>query len=172
MHRIFGDWQMSGILNVTSGNPQNVILGFNRSRDLNVLSASANNDRPNLRAGASTSPVLGGPDRYADSGAFALQPAGTHGNLGRNTLLGPGLVTFDLSLVKNIPFSEAGRVQLRAEFFNLFNHANFGSPNSTAFNNATVNPNTGLVNPNPSFGRITSTATTARQGQIAVKLLF
>lgn len=162
---LLGGWQVSGLVTATSGNPLNVIIGFNRSRDGNVLSASQNNDRPNLRPGADGNPVLGGPDRYADASSFELQAAGTHGNLGRNTLIGPGVLQFDASFVKAVSFGSGRRAELRAELFNLFNRANFGEPNTTAFTNATGTPN-------PQFGRITSTATTARQGQIAVKFIF
>jgi hypothetical protein len=160
-----GGWQMSGILSVRSGLPSRILIGFNRSRDLNVLSASGNNDRPNLKAGADPNPVTGDIGRWADPSAFELPPAGTHGNLGRNTLLGPNQTTFDLSLVKSFPFSADGRIELRFAFFNLFNRANFSQPNTTIFTNASGNPS-------PNFGRITSVATTPRQGQFVVKVLF
>jgi hypothetical protein len=162
---IFGGWQTSGILTLATGNPQSAIVGFNRSRDLNFLASLANSGRPNLAPGASNNPVIGDPDRYWDVSAFELPPAGLRGNLARHTLIGPGVATFDLSLVKTISFGQDRTIQLRAEWFNLFNRVNYGNPNSTAFSNATGAPN-------PSFGRINSTSTTARQGQLAVKVLF
>jgi outer membrane receptor protein involved in Fe transport len=165
---ILGGWQMSGLLTAETGNPLNVIIGFNHSRDGNVLSASGTNDRPNLKAGADPNPVVGDgrdPFRYADVSSYELQAAGTHGNLGRNALTGPGILTFDASFVKNIPFGGDRRLEVRMEFFNLLNRANFGNPNTSAFTNATGTPN-------PSFGRITSTSTTARQGQFALKFTF
>jgi hypothetical protein len=165
LEAVLGGWQMSGILSVRSGLPSRILIGFNRSRDLNVLSASGNNDRPNLKDGADPNPVTGEIDRWADPSAFALPPAGTHGNLGRNTLIGPNQTTFDLSLVKSVPFSSDGRFEVRLAFFNLFNRANFGQPNTTIFTNASGNPS-------PNFGRITAVSTTPRQGQLVFKVIF
>src|SRR5262249_2475134 len=133
---ILGGWQVSGLVTAQTGNPRNIVEGFNRSRDGNVLSGSANNDRPNLKSGADANPIVGDgrdPTKYADVSSFELQPAGVHGNLGRNTLIGPGILQFDTSFVKNVPFGRDRRVELRAEFFNLFNRANFGNPTVTAF---------------------------------------
>jgi hypothetical protein len=162
---LLGGWQTSGILTVAGGNPETAFVGFDHQRNLNFLASLANNGRPNLKPGADSNPVLGGPDRYYDASSFELQPVGTQGNLARNTLITPEVRTFDLSVVKNISFGQARSLQLRAEFFNLFDRANFGTPNTTVFTNATGTPS-------PSFGRINSTSTTARQGQIAVKMLF
>jgi hypothetical protein len=109
--------------------------------------------------------VLGGPDQYADVNAFELQPAGFLGNLGRNTLIGPGMATFDLTMTKHFPLGWGdSSAELRVAFFNLFNKANYGSPNTVAF--------TSVDGPNPEFGRINSTSTTPRQGQIVLKVTF
>ncbi|HKV47866.1 MAG TPA: hypothetical protein VJN69_07215 [Candidatus Acidoferrales bacterium] len=70
----------------------------------------------------------------------------------------------DLSLAKNIPFSERVRLQFKAEFFNLFNHTNFNTPNTVVLTSATAGPS-------PTAGQITSTATTSRQIQFGLKLL-
>jgi hypothetical protein len=94
------------------------------------------------------------------------------GNNGRNHLVGPSLVNVDFSVVKNthVPsISDAFNVQLRFEFFNIFNHANFQAPvNNTAFN--------GLVGFNGvdpgSAGIIDSTTTTARQVQLGLKMIW
>ena len=91
------------------------------------------------------------------------------GNLGRNVLIGPGVSKFDASVFKNNRtrlFSENTNVQFRAEFFNVFNRPNFASPTD----NLTVFDQTG--NPIPSAGLITSTQTSARQIQFAVKVIF
>ena len=69
-------------------------------------------------------PVLGGYQRYFDPSQFVLPPPGFLGNLGRNTLIGPGLNTFDLSLGKTIPIVGDSSLQVRAEFYNLFNTTN------------------------------------------------
>jgi outer membrane receptor protein involved in Fe transport len=158
-------WQLNNITTVRSGHPFTVRLGFNHSGNLNTTSFSLH-ERPNLKAGASNNPILGGPDRYWDINAFELQPANERGNLGRNTLIGPSLVTVDLSLGKSFALGEERSLQFRAEVFNAPNHPNFGVPSGLiAFTNAA-----GAVS--PTWGRITSTVTTARQIQFGLKLTY
>lgn len=156
-------WQVNGLLNADSGIPSSVSYATNVSRNQNTTVFLR--EVPNLKPGGSINPVLGGPDRYLDSSPFAIQEAGTLGNLGRNTVIGPGLVTVDFSAVKNFSITEARTVQFRGEFFNLLNRANFGSPNTTIFTDATGTPSA-------TFGRISSTRTTARQIQFALKIIF
>ncbi len=84
--------------------------------------------------------------------------------MGRNTLIGPGLFTFDFNLLKTTKLTERSELQFRAEFFNLFNRANFRLPNSTVF--------VAAGRRNPSAGRITATSTTSRQIQFGLKLVF
>jgi len=91
------------------------------------------------------------------------------GNLGRNSVIGPGLVTFDFSLFKNnyIPrISESFNAQLRFEAFNVLNHPNFSPPTDNQF----------LFNtdgtPVPGAGAIDLTTTTSRQLQLALKIIF
>jgi len=91
------------------------------------------------------------------------------GNLGRNTVIGPGLANLDFSLFKNNPvrrISENFNIQFRAEFFNVFNRANFASPTD----NRTVFDQTG--SPISSAGLIDSTQTPSRQIQFALKLIW
>lgn len=106
---------------------------------------------------------------YCDP-AFAYPTCGNlRGNLGRNTLIGPGISNLDLSILKNNyvkRVSESFNVQFRAEFFNIMNRANFSSPT----NNLAVFDETGQAI--PSAGLITSTQTTSRQIQFALKLLW
>ena len=86
------------------------------------------------------------------------------GNLGRNVVIGPGFNNTDFSVIKNTKLSERMWVQFRAEFFDVFNHANFGQP--------------GNVVGSPAFGRITNTrfptgeSGSSRQVQFALKLIF
>jgi hypothetical protein len=153
------------VTTLQSGQPFTVRLGFNRSGNLNTTGFSMN-ERPDLNPGFSDNPILGGPDRYWDINAFSLPAANTRGNLGRNTLVGPGLINADLSLIKAIKLQSARTLQVRIEAFNLLNRANFAVPSGRiAFTNAA-----GDVAPN--WGRITSTVTTARQIQLGVKYLF
>jgi hypothetical protein len=71
---------------------------------------------------------LGTPDRWYDPCAFSPPAPGTFGNLGRNTVTGPGLTVVDASLNKVFKPSERINVQFRAEVFNLLDHANFYEP--------------------------------------------
>jgi len=94
-----------------------------------------------------------------------LPATGTYGNVGRNTLTGPGIATLDASILKTTAMSERIHLQFRAEFFNIVNHANFGTPNTVVFSAAATPPA-------PTAGVITSTSTTSRQIQFGLKLLW
>ena len=155
-----GGWQVSAITTVSDGMPFTARTGFSRSGNRSNIIG----DRPNLLPGRSKNPVLGGPDKYFDPTVFALPPPGFYGNLGRNTLITPGLWTLDATLTKVFPVSERLRVDFRAEFFNFLNRANFGLPGRTIFNS------TGAII--GAAGRISSTVSTSRQIQFGLKLLF
>jgi len=156
---------LNNITSIRSGTPFTVRLGFNRSGNLNTTSFSAN-ERPNLKPGFSNNPILGGPDRYFDVNAFELPAVNTRGNLGRNTLIGPGLVSVDVAMSKSFALGEGRALQFRAEVFNLPNHPNFAVPSGRiVFTNAA-----GAIA--PTAGRITSTVTTSRQIQFGLKLTF
>jgi len=104
------------------------------------------------------------PEQWVDPTAFVLPPAGTYGNAGRNILIGPGLANVDVSVFKTTRLSEGRNLQLRAEIFNVLNHANFGIPSSIMLTN------TGAAA--AAAGVITSTAGTSRQIQLGAKLNF
>ena len=156
-----GGWQIGGIASFSTGNPFSAGLGFDNARQ--IVRSAGGGQRPDLLPGASNNPILGGPDKYFDPLVFTLPEAGFLGNLGRNTLTGPGVANFDFSLTKMTRIGESSNLQFRAEFFNLTNHANFTIPASTIFTSA---------GPLGSAGRITSTRTTARRIQFGLKLLF
>jgi hypothetical protein len=107
--------------------------------------------------------VLGQPGQWYNTNAFVLPAFGTYGNLGRGVFTGPGLTEVDVSLFKNTGISERLRAQFRAEFFNVLNHTNLGTPNPTVFSGS---------NNNASAGLITTLATTPRQIQFGLKLIF
>jgi hypothetical protein len=91
------------------------------------------------------------------------------GNMGRNQIYGPGIADFDFSIFKDnrIPsISESFNVQLRFEFFNVFNRPNFQSP---VDNNALFNPDGTSVS---GAGAIDSTTTPSRQIQFGVKIVW
>ena len=155
-------WQINTISTVASGNPFSVLIGYDRARA--KFQAGTSPQRPDLVPGASNNPILGGPDRYYDASAFLLPEAGYYGNLGRNTLIGPGLFTVDVSVNKRIAITEKVDLQFRVEMFNSLNHANFAIPSQR-----TVFSSSGPVG---SAGRITSTQTSARQLQLGMKLNF
>jgi len=166
-------WQTNGILNVSSGAPFDIenSSGLNQDRSGGVsagnTSGGATASRPDLllTPGCSGNPVLGGPDHYFNINCFQLQTPGFYGNLGRNTAVGPGLMSVDFALVKNTAIGEKKNLQFRAEAFNLFNRANFDLPNHTVFLSAN-----GL--PSATAGRITGTVTSSRQLQFSLKLAF
>ena len=83
--------------------------------------------------------------------AFAA-PAGTYGTAGRNLLRGPGFTQFDISLFKTTWFSESKSLQLRVDFFNIFNNANFAEPSG-----GLTQPDLNSVRPPSFFGQSTST---------------
>jgi hypothetical protein len=166
-------WQVAAIGQMRSGNPLTVFVQRNRSRSqwAPSLGPGLGFDRPSLAPGYThETAVLGGPNRYFDPAAFVLQPAGTLGNLGRGTFIGPNLRTLDLSLMKNFRWGrlgESGNIQFRAEAFNLFNRANFEAPALTAF--------AGTADNDPvlgGFGRIRATVTSSRQIQLGLRITF
>jgi hypothetical protein len=80
-------------------------------------------------------------------------------------LTGPGLASLDFSVLKSTSLTEKLHLQFRAEFFNILNRANFGTPNAVVFSSASSTPAT-------TAGVITGTSTTSRQIQFGLKLLF
>jgi hypothetical protein len=96
-------------------------------------------------------------NRYFNTDAFTFNAVGTFGTAGRNILRGPGDVTVDAGLFKNIPIREGHRLQFRMETFNVLNRVNLGNPNGNR--NAAA------------FGRITS-AGPPRVIQLALKYQF
>ena len=162
-------WQLNGILTTSSGYPFSI--QENRTAQVNAL-GNRDNLRPSLIPGGNSNPIRkGNPDAYVDATQFVLAPVGMFGNLGRNTLISPGLFTFDGSVFKNFTLAENHKLQFRAEFFNLFNRPNFGAPVGP-----NVPDNTLLVNsdgsPNANFGQISYTRTFARQIQLALRYTF
>jgi hypothetical protein len=109
---------------------------------------------------------------------FALPPAGQitctnrRGNLGRNSLVGPSLRNFDLSLFKNIPVTERLNIQFRMEAFNIFNHSNFGPPinNSAVYTQDSTNFT--QLDAVSGAGQIDTTVTTSRQIQFGLKVIW
>ena len=177
-------WGVGSIATFAGGVPFTVENSGNRSQ--NKGSGASFADRPNLVAGASTNPThgvsrgcsyggtsiaagtpVGTPNLYFDPCAFAPQPLGTFGNLGRNTLIGPGIAEVDFSVMKNFPIRERMNLQFRAEAFNLANHPNFQAPNLSTLEIFSM---TGQLS--STAGQLTNTTTSSRQIQFGLKLIF
>jgi len=172
-HRLLDGWQVSGIGRYRSGNPLTVFVqnNWSRSQWAPALAPGVGRDRPSFAPGrGGGDAVVGSPDQWFDPTAFVLQPRGTPGDTGRGSLIGPDLETVDVALVKNTAWSrlgERGRIEIRIEVFNLLNRANFGTPSLIAFTGTREGEE-----PLPTFGRIRSTVTSARQMQLGVRFVF
>ena len=181
--RAFGGWKLSSLFNYSSGEPFTVVNRFERSGSNTRIFGFQ--ERPNVAPGASNSPVsgttagcsfgsttiaggqeLGTPNLWFDPCAFQLQTPGLLGNVGRNTVQGPDLITMDLAVIKDFPISEAKRFEFRWEMFNMFNRPNFGNPTDELFRNSRS------FNAPATREQITGTRTTARQMQFALKFIF
>jgi hypothetical protein len=159
--KLISGWTVSAIANLQSGLPFTPQLGFNPSNN----GDSRNPVRPSINPEFHGKVIEGTPVQYFNPTAFVVPVSGTYGNLGRNTLTGPGLSSLDFSLRKNTALTERLNLQFRGEIFNLFNHANFGTPNTVVYSSASSAPS-------PTAGVITTTATTSRQIQFGLKLLY
>ena len=161
-------WQVGGIYQVSSGLPFTPEIGG----DPLGLQTAYPFDFPDREFGPGCESAVnpGNPLHYIKTQCFSFpNPATRIGNAGRNSLIGPGLSNLDLSLVKNNlikRISESFNIQFRAEFFNLLNHTNFSPPvvNNTLFGASGV--------PITSAGLITTTSTSSRQVQFALKIIW
>ena len=155
-------WQVGVVANYASGVPFTPFIGFDYARD---LSSDPNPQKPDWAPGSNAeNAIVGSPENWFNSNAFILPPPGEYGNVGRNGLRGPDLKLVDLSIFKNTMVGKQN-IQFRLEIFNLFNRANFATPNSAAL----FNPDGTRI---PSATQITHTATTSRQVQLGVKFVF
>ena len=167
-----GGWQLGEIVQVSSGLPFTPIISTSGD-PLGTKIASFPFDQPDrLALRQCNNPVNpGNPDHYINLACFAAPvPATRLGDAGRNIAIGPGLFNVDQAFFKNNRvrwFSEDVNVQFRAELFNILNHSNFNPPNST--NVSLFNSN---LTPILSAGALTSTATTSRQIQFALKFVW
>jgi hypothetical protein len=157
--KLISGWQLNGIATLLSGFPFTPLIGANRSGDGNTR----NPDRPSLNP-AVTGPVVRGSEiQWFNPNAFVLPAPGTWGDLGRGVYSGPGLANVDFSVFKNTALRERAQLQFRTEFFNLLNRTNLGTPNATVFSGQSISPTAGLI---------TTLATTPRQLQFGLKVIF
>lgn len=155
------NWSLNSIVTLQGGFPFTPQLSYNPSNN----GDTRNPVRPFVNPAFSGPVILGSPNRWFNPDAFLAPPnnSGFYGNLGRDTLPGPGLATWDLSALKGMRLSERFTLQFRAEFFNVLNRANFNTPNAIVFTPTGVSPTAGVI---------TSTSTTSRQIQFGLKLLW
>jgi hypothetical protein len=164
----WGGWQLGSILNVSDGLPFTALISGDALGQANQSLFDVP-DRLNV-AGCDHPVNAGNPAQYIKVSCFAFPvPSTRFGDAGRNTLVGPGLVSADASLIKNTALNrlhEGARLQFRAELFNLANRANFAAPTA---NNKLFDTKGAAVN---FAGQITTLSTSPRQLQLALKLIW
>ncbi len=159
--RLVSGWSVTSIVTLQSGFPFTPQLSYNPTN----TGDTRNPVRPFVNPDFSGPVILGKPGQWFDPNAFLQPPpnSGFYGDLGRDTLIGPGLATWDFSILKDTAIHERLHAQFRAEIFNLLNRANFNTPSLIVFTPAGVSG---------TAGAITSTATSSRQVQFGLKLLW
>jgi hypothetical protein len=155
---LLAGWQLSGITRMYAGKPFDVAM----STDVAGIGATQN-QRPNLIADTKGPRTL---EQWFNRNAFARPASGTFGNMGRNTIRGPGIHKWDLALFKNFRIDEHKRLQFRAEAFNAFNHPSFATVGRSLTTTATA------VNPTAANFAVITDARDARVLQFALKLNF
>jgi hypothetical protein len=150
---IVGGWQISSILTLQTGTPSDVISGL----DAGNRGYQTPPDRPNS-TGVNAALSDGTANHFFNTAAFTREPAGTLGNVGRNTLIGPGIINLDLSMFKTFTIHEQQQLQFRFESFNAANHPNLGLPDTTLADAA--------------FGAIRTTTNNMRNIQFGLKYIF
>ena len=151
---------MTLIERVSSGFPVPLIDSNNDSDTTFNAGGNDNNfNRPDVVPGKNPYAANHGQHQWINAAAFAMPKVGELGDAPRVPVAGPDFVNSDFSLVKDFALPREGMgVNFRAEFFNLFNHPEFGSP---------VND----IN-SPGFGAVNSTVNNPRLIQLALKLTF
>jgi hypothetical protein len=155
------DWMLSPIINLYTGAPFTITDG----KDISLTGQG--NDRPNVIAPNSVSAVPQAAIPYwfnpaafqcAGSNASCSAFSGQYGNLGRNALYGPGTISWDMNITRMFQMTERWQLQLRADFFNIMNHADWNAPGTNVSSSGT-------------FGAVTSFGS-PRIVQMALKLYF
>ena len=150
------DWHISTVYQVQTGFPFTVSVFGDTANSGTVLGENP------IRANLTGQPIFTSGTQTATSwinrAAFAAPAAYTFGDVGRNSVYGPGMQTLDLALVRDFNLTERAKFQFRGEFFNALNHTNLGTPDR-------------FVN-TPQFGTITETTTPGRQIQLSARVSF
>jgi hypothetical protein len=159
---LLGGWEMTVIEKATSGFPI-FIVDSNNTSGANFLNGNA---QSLIRPNQTCNPVLSNPtlSTWFNASCFSQPAAGELGNANRTPLSGPDFVNTDFSVVKHFFFSERTNLEFRAEFFNLFNHPQFGAPGGNGYGADIFN--------NPAFAAVTYTVNNPRVIQFGLKLVF
>ncbi len=156
---ILGNFQVTLIQRISSGFPVPLIDSINGSGTTFSSGGNAYNwNRPNQVAGCNSHNAAHGMLQWINSSCFVAPPAGELGNASRVPATGPDFVNTDFSIIKQIGLPREMGLNFRAEFFNLFNHPQFGSPVADVSS--------------PGFGFVQSTVNNGRLIQLALKLSF
>jgi carboxypeptidase family protein/TonB-dependent receptor-like protein len=133
-HNVLGGWQVSGITIAQTGTPFSVTNGTDFGDAAGVANGVGTGSRPDIvgnpHTSASNVSGVRGPLLFNPS-AYTIPTGLTFGNVGRNTLAGPGRINFDFGLFKRFSFSETRALDFRWENFNLFNHTQYNGVNSS-----------------------------------------
>jgi hypothetical protein len=157
--KLISGWQIASLGILHTGVADTVALGANTFGNGDFI-----DQRPNAAAGVDPYAQPQTVNQWLNPTAFSMPATGTFGNLGRNTIFGPGLAQIDFSVLKETAITDGTKLQFRAEIFNLANHPNFAQPNTTFGS--------------PSFGEIFNTIGrtlgmgTSRQIQLALRFSF
>jgi hypothetical protein len=166
---LLGNWQITLIERISSGFPVPLIDSSNQSgAGFNAGGNGNNFNRPNQVAGCNTHANHSFPQfQWINAACFSVPAAGELGDAARVPVAGPDFVNSDASLIKQFRLPREIGLNFRAEFFNLFNHPQYGSPIADINFNS---PPAGTVSSN--FGQVNSTVNNPRLMQLALKLTF
>jgi hypothetical protein len=160
--QLVNGWQLTGVFGYLSGAPANPTSATNRV----FTGTGSNTGRPDVVPGCDLYSGLHTLSAWFNTSCYTLQPIGTFGNAGRDTIIGPNLWNLDNSLTKDFKVSRISErlvVQFRAEAFNILNHPSFQNPSTVIFAGTALNA---------SAGKITATNSSPRQMQLALKIVF
>jgi hypothetical protein len=162
-NQIVGGWQTASIVTISTGNWYTVLDGNGNFANADG-GAGGVSQRPDQVGDPRAHPCL--PGTFFNTCAYADPSPGSFGNVGRNTIQGPGNRVWDFSLFKFFKMTERSNLEFRAEFFNVLNHTNFlfAKPGPQNGNPATVFGD-------PHFGLLTASRD-PRQIQLAMKISF
>ena len=148
---ILGGWQVTNIMSLSSGFPRDPATGNDRAN-------TGSTNRPDAVSGQDPDSGPKTIDQWFNTAAFVVQPQFAHGNAVRNSIIGPGIFNFDMSILRNFQLPRNTGLQLRLEAFNTFNQPVWQDPNTSVTS--------------PQYGTINSTRKPMRELQLGVKFTF